>query len=75
MKNQTTPPTCVTIGSNKTYCAISTNGYVLSGNFQEDSDLVNFLEAAKVAQKLSGVVSLYTIAHTGTKALTLTARE
>ena len=74
MKNQTTPPVCVTMGSNRTYCAISTTGYVLSGNFQ-DADLVHFLEAAQATKKLSGVVSLYSVAHAGIKALTLTARE
>jgi hypothetical protein len=75
MKNQKSTPTCVTMGSNATYCAIGAGDYELSDNFRKDLDLVKFLDTAKTNQTLDGVVSLLSITATGTTLLKYCLRE
>jgi hypothetical protein len=57
MKQQQSPPICVAMGANSTWCGVGQDDYKLSDNFHIDTDLAQFLEAAKEAKKLKGVVS------------------
>lgn len=64
MKQQTIPPTCVTMGANRTWCVIGKDDYNLSDNSRIDAGLVNFLDAAKAANTLGSVVSRVSITIT-----------
>ena len=69
MKAQKSPPACVTMGSNATYCAIGTGDYLLRSLKKLDRVKISAEFLAKTNQTLNGVVSLPLTTATETTSL------